>query len=102
MGKSRTEYWVYLTPQGAQLLSEQTGQIIGEYVHHEKMLVCRSFSPDPYFLHVVAEPVEKEHFSELEFLIPYQFVLTILTVGPEQKRLGFSTISEEKVERGDH
>jgi hypothetical protein len=101
MGDSLTKYWVYFTREAAEHLSEHTGGIIGEYIQHEKMLVCRSFNPEPYFLHVVAEPVEKEHFPELEFLIPYQFVLTILTVGQKHKNLGFQATRENKSANSD-
>jgi hypothetical protein len=86
MAKSKTRYWVFLTLEAQQLLSKE---IIVEYIHHDKILICESFNSDSYFLHVVAEPINTKHFANLEFLIPYSFVLTIVTVGSNQKNLGF-------------
>jgi len=88
---SKTKYWVFLTPQAQEIFSKE---IIAEYIHHDKILMCESFNPDSYFLHVIAEPTDTEHFSNMEFLIPYGFVLTIVTVGPSNKNFGFHAQSK--------
>lgn len=77
---------IFLTEEGK---THFAGSFIHSFLQEGEFFECKSFNPEPYYMQLIAiNPASNSILKELEFLIPHQHILFVVS-DIDKKNLGF-------------